>query len=225
MSTRPSTAVSAGRDQLWDVIGEERLRLADLLGGLDPGDWGQPSLCAGWTVRDVAAHLTLQQLGPGSAVRMMAAYRGDTDRAIRETARQRAAAWTTDRIAADIRDTAWTRRHNFGVTAQETLIDLLVHGQDIVVPLGRAHRVPPAAAAVAASRVWTMRWPPPFPARRVLARFRVTATDIAWSAGQGPVVRAPIAAILLMSAGRQAGLAQASGPGAAELRARLTGAA
>ena len=223
MSTHPSTTVSAGPDQLWDVIAEERLRLADLLGDLDPGDWDRPSLCAGWSVRDVAAHLTLQQLGPGSALRMMARYHGDTDRAIRETARQRAAAWTPDQIMADIRDTAWARRHNFGVTVRETLIDILVHSQDIALPLGRAHPVPAEAAAVAATRVWTMRWPPPFPARRLLAGFEVTATDVAWSAGQGPAVRAPITAILLLSAGRQAALAQATGPGAAALRARLTG--
>jgi len=37
-----------------------------LLEQLSDEEWRQPSLCAGWTVRDVAAHLTLQQLGLGS---------------------------------------------------------------------------------------------------------------------------------------------------------------
>jgi hypothetical protein len=71
--------------------------------------------------------------------------------------------------------------------------------------------------------MWTMRWPPPFPARRTLERFRVTATDIEWSAGQGLRVDAPIGAILLLSAGRLAALPHVSGPGAAALAAALTG--
>ena len=37
--------------------------LAGLLADLSEREWRRPSLCDGWTVRDVAAHLTLQQLG------------------------------------------------------------------------------------------------------------------------------------------------------------------
>jgi hypothetical protein len=151
----------------------------------------------------------------------MISYRGDTDRAIRERARQRAAAWSTGEIIASIRATAGSRRHNFGVTCRETLIDILVHAQDIAVPLGLVYPVPPGPAAAAATRMWTMRWPPPFPARRTLERFRVTATDIDWSAGQGPRVDASIGAILLLSAGRLAALPDVSGPGATALTAAL----
>jgi hypothetical protein len=55
-----------------------------------------------------------------------------------------------------------------------------------------------------------------------MRQFRVTATDTPWTAGHGPEVRAPISAILLLSAGRMAALPQLSGDGAAELTARLT---
>ena len=37
-----------------------------------------------------------------------------------------------------------SRRHNVGVTPYETLIDIVVHGQDIAVPLGRRARGAPA---------------------------------------------------------------------------------
>ena len=222
MIARPSGAAVLGRDQIWTVIGGERLRLAGLLGELTGHDWSQPSLCDGWTVRDVAAHLTLQQLGPGEAIGMMIRYRGDTDRAIRERARQRAGTWPTSKIIANIRAMAGSRRHNFGVTDRETLIDILVHAQDIAIPLSQPYPTPPAAAAAAATRMWTMRWPPPFPARRAMERFRVTATDVEWSAGHGPRVDAPIGAIMLLSAGRLAALPQVTGPGAAELTAALT---
>ena len=109
---------------------------------------------------------------------------------------------------------AGSRRRNIGTTYVESLTDILVHGQDIAIPLGRHHDVPPQAAAIAASRLLSMRWPPPLPASRQVAGFRLTATDISWSAGEGPEVKAPMAAILLVCAGRLAALPQLSGEGA-----------
>ena len=209
------------RDQMWHVIDEQRLSLAGLLGQLSDEEWRQPSLCTGWTIRDVAAHLTLQQLGLGGVIKMMARWRGSMDRTIHYAARRRAAARTTGQIIAEIRDMAGSRRHTIGVTHLETLTDILVHGQDIAVPLGRRHSMPPRAAAVAASRVLTMRWPPPLPAARKVAGFRLTAPDTPWSFGEGPAVSGPRGALLLVCAGRLAALPQLSGDGAADLAARL----
>lgn len=207
------------RDQVWQVIDAQRLSLAGLLEQLSADEWRQPSLCTGWTIRDVAAHLTLQQLGLGGAMGMMARWRGSLDRTIRDAACRRAAQ-PTEQIIEQIRGTAGSRRHNIGVTYLETLTDILVHGQDIAIPLGRRHDMPPRAAAVAASRVLSMRWPPPLPAARKVAGFRLTATDISWSAGEGPEVRAPMGAILLVCAGRLVAVPQLSGEGARDLAAR-----
>jgi uncharacterized protein (TIGR03083 family) len=221
MTAHPVSPILLDRSQAWQVIDTQRLGLAGLLDDLSEHEWQQPSLCDGWTVRDVAAHLTLQQLGARAAIAMMLRYRGDTDRAIRECACQRAAALSTGQIIAAIRGMTGSRRHNFGVTYRETLIDILVHAQDIAIPLGRRHPMPPEAAAAAVTRIWTMRWPPPFPPRRTMQQFRITATDTAWAAGHGPQIQAPISAILLLSAGRLAALPQLAGDGAAELTARL----
>jgi uncharacterized protein (TIGR03083 family) len=35
----------------------DRAALLDLLGGLDPADWDRPTVCAGWSVEDVALHV------------------------------------------------------------------------------------------------------------------------------------------------------------------------
>jgi len=211
-----------GRDQVWQVIGEQRLSLAGLLEQLSDEEWRQPSLCAGWTVGDVAAHLTLQQLRLGGVIGMVARWRGSMDRTICYAARRRAAAWPAGQIIAEIRDMAGSRRHTIGVTYLETLTDILVHGQDITIPLGRHRDMPLRAAAVAASRVLTMSWPPPLPAARKVAGFRLTATDTPWSFGEGPQVSGPIGALLLVCAGRLAALPQLSGEGAAGLAARLS---
>jgi uncharacterized protein (TIGR03083 family) len=210
------------RDQVWQAIDAQRRSLANLLEDLSDDEWRQPSLCAGWTVRDVAGHLTLQQVGPGGAIAMMLRWRGSLDRTIHDVACRRAAAMPTERIIAEIRDMIGSRRHNIGVTYLETLTDILVHGQDIAIPLGRRHDMPPRAAAVAASRVLSMRWPPPFASARKVAGFRLTATHTSWSVGEGPQVQGPMGAILLVCAGRLAALPQLSGEGAPGLAARLS---
>jgi hypothetical protein len=66
-----------------------------------------------------------------------------------------------------------------------------------------------------------MRFPPPPPATRIAKGFRLEATDLGWSSGSGALVRGPIAAILLVVCGRLVALPELSGPGAAELAARL----
>jgi hypothetical protein len=55
-------------------------------------------------VRDVAAHLTLQQVTWRQALAMLARHRGDTDRAILESARERAASFGPEQLIAQIRD-------------------------------------------------------------------------------------------------------------------------
>jgi uncharacterized protein (TIGR03083 family) len=212
------------RKNVWEAVDAQRLRVADMLDQLTDQEWHHPSLCQGWTVRDVAAHLTLQQVTWGEALRFMIKYRGNTDRGIHESARERAVVLSTGQIIAEIRDMVGSRRHNFGVSYRETLIDALVHGQDIAVPLGRTLDIPPDMAAEATTRMWTMRFPPPFPATRKMNGFRLVATDIDWSAGEGPDVHAPVCAIMLVSCGRLVALPELSGPGAADLAARLRGA-
>jgi uncharacterized protein (TIGR03083 family) len=218
---RPNPVV-IDRDQVWQVIDAQRMSLAGLLQDLPAEQWEQPSLCAGWTVRDVAAHLTLQQIGLGDMIGMTVRWRGSLARTIHDAACRRAAAMPTGRIIAEIRGMVGSRRHNLGVTCLETLTDILVHGQDIALALGLRHDMPPQAAAIAASRVLSMRWPPPLPSARKVAGFRLSATDTCWSAGEGAEVHGPMAAILLVCAGRVAALPQLSGPGAPSLTARLS---
>ena len=56
-----TTMTPAQADAVWTGIDDQRSRTADLLEQLTTEQWDHPSLCQGWTVRHVAAHLTLQQ--------------------------------------------------------------------------------------------------------------------------------------------------------------------
>lgn len=207
-------------DRAWQAIRTQRLAVADLLESLDAGEWQHASLCEGWTVRDVAAHLTLQQLGLLDGLGMFARSPGGMNRVIREAARRQAALTSPPDIVARVRASADSRRHNVGVTYRETLIDALVHSQDIARPLGRTLPVPPDGAALAADRVWSRGWP--FYPRRRLAGLRLVATDREWAAGEGPEIRGRLGDLLLVLTGRgTAALADLDGDGISELRRRL----
>ena len=187
------------RDEVWQTIDAERLSLADLFDDLSAEEWETASLCADWRVRDVAAHLTLAHMGMLPAVLEMLRARGNLNRMIRDTA-MRQARLPTGQYAVLLRGMIGSRKTAPGVTDLEPLIDVLVHGQDIAIPLSRTRPMPAQAAATAATRVWPMRWP--FHAERRLSGLRLVATDHSWSAGQGLQVEGPIAAILLLVTGR-----------------------
>ena len=87
----------------------------------------------------MAAHLTLQQMTLGAALLAALRHPGSLNHIINASARDRATR-PTDRLIAEIRGMVGSRRHNVGVTPLETLIDIVVHGQDIAVPLGRQPR-------------------------------------------------------------------------------------
>jgi uncharacterized protein (TIGR03083 family) len=217
------TAARATMDEnaVWSATDRERASLADLLDDLRADEWDVPSLCAGWRVREVAAHLALAHTGPAEAVRGLVRARGSFDRMIRDTAQRHAAA-PPAQLTGEIRAMVGSRRHAPGITHLEPLLDVLVHGQDIAVPLGRPRAVPPDAAAAAATRVWTMPWPmsATFAARRRLRGLRLVATDTDWSVGDGDRVEGPVGALLLLLTGRTAAaLPRLDGPGTDRLRA------
>lgn len=206
-------------NEIWAAIDTQRRRAVELLEQLSDEEWRQPSLCDGWTVRDVAAHLGLQQMNLGAALLSVIKHPGGLNRTIRESARSRAGR-PTRQLVDDIRATIGSRRHNVGVTNLETLVDVLVHGQDIAIPLGRTIEIDSAAAVLATTRVWLYR-------NKGKARvfdslpldgFTFTATDTEWSAGEGADISGPIAAILLLFTGRAVAASQLTGSGIDRLR-------
>ncbi|MFG2006444.1 maleylpyruvate isomerase family mycothiol-dependent enzyme [Spirillospora sp. NPDC048911] len=206
------------RDEVWETIDDQRRSLADLFDDLADHEWEAPSLCAAWRVRDVAAHLTLAHTGMGPAVLGLLRARGNVNRMIRDTA-LRQAELPVDSYAPMLREMVGSRAKAPGVTEMEPLIDVLVHGQDIAIPLSRTRPMPPEAAAAAASRVWPKLWP--FRAERRLHGMKLVATDHSWTAGEGLLVEGPISAVLLLLTGRRAALTMLAGPGVPKLEARL----
>ncbi|TQM57534.1 maleylpyruvate isomerase family mycothiol-dependent enzyme [Humibacillus xanthopallidus] len=224
-----ATMTPADVDAMWAAIDDQRARTADLLVRLTQDQWGHRSLCEGWTVRHVAAHLTLQQQGIGDALTFVLRHprmlRSVTLNAtIHDSAVLQAQLLSTSEIIARIRAGIGSRRHNAFVTPLETLTDILVHSQDIAIPLGLEVPMQPAAAAVAATRRWDTRhtWLASVNRRIPLDDYRLVATDTDWTQGEGPEIAGPIAGLLLLLTGRDAALEHLTGAGVAALRQAVT---
>jgi uncharacterized protein (TIGR03083 family) len=203
--------IGMDRSTVWAAVDHERASLADLLDTLTEDEWATPSLCNGWTVRDVVAHLTLTAIGPGVATIALLRYGGSLDRTARETARRRAAVMSSAELIERLRGLVGSRRHLFGTRYVDSLVDVLVHGQDIAVPLGRERAMPLDAAVTAINRVAAMGyW---MGKRRRLRGLRLEATDARWTRGDGAVVRGPVAVLLLLLTGRRTRLDELSGVG------------
>jgi uncharacterized protein (TIGR03083 family) len=190
------------RDLVWGHIHAERTALRDLLADLTPQEWETPSLCAGWRVREVAAHLMIAPaVGPGEAVREVVKAAGRVNVMIDRTTR-RAAQRPVAEILADFTTYAGSRRHPLGTTILDPLLDVLVHTQDIVVPLGRRHDMPLEAVALVLPRV---RWlAPAFGTFGLVRSHRFEATDLDWSVGRGELVRGTAQELLMALTGRPA---------------------
>lgn len=188
-------------DTMWRALEQERLSLAALLEELTPAQWETPSLCALWRVRDVAAHVAMTPTAPTTPtlLRRLAAARGNLWSAGAQIAIDHARR-PTAAIVEQLRRDAAARTMPRITNPDNLLMDAVVHGQDIAVPLGTARRVPAEAGRAAFDRVWGMGWP--FHARRRLAGVRLVATDADIDVGEGPVVEGDLRFLLLLVTGR-----------------------
>lgn len=185
-------------EQIWRCVDTERAELADLLDGLDPDQWTARSLCEGWRVRDVAAHLTHSHMAPARAILEAIKSGFRFDPMIRRLGVEDPR--SQSEIAAALRAMVGARKKVPGTSVQQPLIELLVHGQDITVPLGIDRPMPVSAALEAAKRLSGMKFPLNGLSR--LDGIRLVATDADFEVGEGREVRVPIRDIVMVLAGR-----------------------
>ena len=185
-------------DTIWRHVDTERTALADLLATLPDEAWRTPSLCAEWTVRDVGAHLALSHAGLGELLRAAARSGFRYNATVRDAARR--SPLSHEQIIARLRGFVGSRRTIPFVSEREPLMDILVHTQDICLPLGVDHAMPTDAAVVALERV--LWWSGRFPIGPRLRDVHLVATDVSWEAGSGRRVEGPVQWLLLAAAGR-----------------------
>jgi uncharacterized protein (TIGR03083 family) len=207
----------------WTTIAAERRALADQLEALTDAQWATPSLCDGWTVHDVAAHLAgVNLIKMSEVVVALARSRFSFARANRVMVARQAARASAE-IVADLRRLADGRFAPPGLGSVAPLTDILVHGQDIRIPLGLATDRPVQPWRDSLDFLVTKKARRGF-VGKALPGLRFSATDLGWSHGEGAgnAVSGPAIAVALALLGRPALVDQLEGPGMPALKEWLT---
>lgn len=202
-----------------DLACDERRDLADLLADLTPEQWDAPTLCDQWRVREVVAHIySYEELSLPRVAARMIRNRFDNDRtnAVGVAA---LSSLSNAELLAYARDHVQPRGLTALMGGRIALTDGLIHHQDIRRPLGLPRTVPTDRLIAALDTARTA------PTLRAAARIRgltLSATDLDWTTGHGPLVEGPAEALLLAIAGRRAVTGELNGPGLATLSERIS---
>ena len=197
----------------WQVAAEARRRFADMIDGLTEEQLAAPTLCEGWTPREVAGHVaSFVRMSFPTMVFSMAKAGFNVDKAWRANA-TRYSSGPISEVTGVIRERADRRSAISSFPPELTTADVVVHTQDVRRPLALADHAPTEAMLIEALDFCTAN------DRRkllidpdVVDRLRLEATDLDWSWGTGEVVSGPADAILLAVNGR-ATRVELTGPG------------
>lgn len=210
-------------DDLFRRTAANRRRAADLLAGLRPEQWSTPSLCAGWTIRELAGHLIMpmEASNPGFLL-VLARARGSADRAV-DVVSRRLAARGPDAIVRTLREKADSRVRPPGVGAFGPMSDSCIHLRDAARPLGLDVTPPLDDWRIVLDFLVSPAARRGFVPKERLAGLSLRATDLDWRSGDGPEVAGPAEALAMAVTGRPMALADLAGEGVPVLRQRLVG--
>lgn len=202
---------------------EENRDFSAFLHTLADDDWEQPSLCAGWRVRDVVGHILYgNELKLWTLPYKLARFGFSSDRSGAHYSIARAEGRTPRQLVD-----AFDHRNPWAGTSKVfpprlNLMDRLVHQQDIRRALERPRQVP--VERTAPLLPFLPKLGQVFRSKQRMRGLRFEATDTEWSFGApgSPSVRGPAEAILMSTLGRGAALADCEGDGVDRLRERTS---
>lgn len=201
---------------LWAVTVEARRSLLTTFEQLEDAQWGVPSLCGEWTIRQVLAHLVLAARPPGRRYAVAVAKAGGSfDKANHLLAVADAEQPVAD-LLANYRKVVGHRFAPPGWPAAAPYSDILLHSLDVRIPLDLPDDQPAAHYEPVLGLLF----------RRFARSFTVdgrpsvrwVATDHPWSHGDGPEVRGTMADLAVTVAGRAARIDRLEGDGVPVVR-------
>lgn len=205
------TAMALARD--------ERDDFAELLQTLTPDQWASATLCSGWNVRELVAHvLSYEEHSTVDVLRRLRRARLRFGR-LNEVALAEYDHLSPDELIAFLRRHLVPRGATASMGGRTGLVDALIHHQDVRRPLGLPREVPAERLSIALPFAVTA---PPLRGFWRARGVRLRATDLDFEHGRGPEVAGPAEAVLMALAGRPAALGDLTGPGLARLRRNLT---
>jgi uncharacterized protein (TIGR03083 family) len=197
MTTTPTT-----EPDLMRTIAAERQDLADLLSDLPEEAWNAATLCAGWRVRELVAHLTMPfRYGNVRFLTEMIRSGGRFHAMSDRCARRDAARMPVFGLRAALRDNVTNPWKPPGGGLAGALTHDVVHGLDFTVPLCMARRVPEERLRIVLAAVTDAKARKHFGTD--LDGVELGADDLDWSFGSGERMSGAAQDLLLVICGRK----------------------
>jgi uncharacterized protein (TIGR03083 family) len=204
---------------LRDEVNDERAELLRVLESLETDQWSESSLCTGWTVRDVVAHLVGYDCTNGVRFVLLLTITGFSVTRTNAVLVRRWQRRPNDRLLAALRRGPRALSVTRMLGHRLALIDSFVHQQDIRRPLGLSRSVP-AERLVRLAEIMIRDRVGAGGAKRARG-LRLRATDVDWATGTGPELHGPAEALIMALAGRSAAVKDLDGEGVAVIAARV----
>jgi uncharacterized protein (TIGR03083 family) len=201
---------------MMDLIAAERWELAEVLSGLSASQWQAPSLCAGWTVAHVVAHLTMPfRISEREFALGVEKARGQFSE-FSDLVASRDSQLPQAELVAALRDNAENPWSPPGGGYAGALSHDIVHGLDITWPLSIKYPIPGQAMITVLDLIVSQGGRSLF--GFALDGIELQASDLDWSSGTGAVLAGQSRDLLLLVAMRAIPDDLFSGPGAQRLR-------
>lgn len=177
--------------------------LADVLASLPEEDWATLSLCEGWRVREVIAHLTMPARYDQEAfMAELQAHDFDFGKLSNDIA-ARDGQLPSDQLVADLRSEQLQRWAPPEGGYLGALNHVVIHGLDVSLPLGIKDATPSQVVLLVLQHMTEGGVHQHFGVQ-VEGR-RLEATDLDWSWGEGLPLRGTASNLILALAGRKIG--------------------
>jgi uncharacterized protein (TIGR03083 family) len=202
------------------AIAAERGELAAVLAGLPAAAWDSGTLCAGWRVREVVAHMTMPfRTSVPRFVLGMVKARGNFNRMSDRSARRDATNLSAAALTAMLGDNTGHPWKPPGGGYAGALSHDVIHGLDITVPLGIGRKVPedrlrPVLDGMTAKTMGYFGVD--------LTGIQLRADDLDWTRGFGTPLSGAAQDLLLVVCGRRLPPGHLHGEAAGRFTAALT---
>ncbi|MDD7936815.1 maleylpyruvate isomerase family mycothiol-dependent enzyme [Actinomycetospora lutea] len=183
------------------LVAGEFAALADALAPLGPDAWATGSLCAGWSVAHVVAHLTMAARYPADRFTAELAADGYDFRRTSDRLAAAGAALPPADLLADLRSDTMASFAQPGGGMAGSLAHVVIHGLDVTVPLGLGRVGDDEAARTVLDQLVATDGRTVFGVDTAGTALR--ATDLDWAHGDGEPVSGTAADLVLALSGRR----------------------
>ena len=217
MTSQEPTTKLHHASSVWSLVHAERATLAADLADLTDQQWATPSLCTGFSVRQVLAHLTAgASLNPVRWLAGVVRCRFDFDKMVAMRLAEQLGATPTETLARFRCVGTSTRKAPVPTAAM--LGETIVHAEDIRQPLG-IHRDYPVTTLTRLANFYQGSDLVVLAKGRIVG-LRLQASDGPFATGSGPLVSGRTLALIMAMTGRVTYCDELDGDGVATLRAR-----